>query len=62
MKSHSPSKNILGSSYGVEPKEWNLYWMRASGKWELYDPFPESTHLGKIIEIINEDKHGCFHG
>ena len=43
-------------------KEWNLYWMRASGKWELYEPFPESTHLGKIIEIIKEDKHGCFYG
>jgi len=41
---------------------WNLYWMRASGKWELYEPFPNSTHLAKIIEIIEEDKHGCFYG
>ncbi|MCL7765426.1 DUF3024 domain-containing protein [Polaribacter sp. Z014] len=43
-------------------KTWKLYWMRASGKWELYEPFPESTHIGKIIEIIKEDKHGCFYG
>jgi len=42
--------------------EWNLYWKRASGKWELYDPFPRSTHLDKIVEIIREDKHGCFYG
>ena len=42
--------------------EWNLYWMRASGKWELYEPFPNSTHLEKIIEIIKEDKLGCFFG
>ena len=41
---------------------WNLYWMRASGKWELYEPFPESTHLEQIIEIIKEDKHSCFYG
>jgi hypothetical protein len=41
---------------------WNLYWMRASGKWELYEPFSESTHLDKIIEVIKEDKHGCFYG
>lgn len=41
---------------------WNLYWMRASGKWELYELFPESTHLDRIIEIIKEDKHGCFYG
>lgn len=43
-------------------KEWNLYWMRASGKWELYEPFPKSTHLEKIVEVIKEDKHGCFFG
>ena len=41
---------------------WNLYWMRASGKWELYEPFSESTHLDKIIEAIRDDKHGCFFG
>jgi len=41
---------------------WNLYWMRASGKWELYEPFPKSTYLDKIIEVIKEDKHGCFFG
>ena len=43
-------------------KEWNLYWMRASGKWELYEPFPKSTHLEKLVEVIKEDKHGCFFG
>jgi hypothetical protein len=43
-------------------KKWNLFWMRASGKWEIYEPFPESTHLGEIIEIIKKDKHGCFYG
>ena len=41
---------------------WNLYWMRASGKWELYEPFSEATYLDKIIEVIREDKHGCFFG
>ncbi len=43
-------------------KEWNLYWMRASGKWELYEPFSKSTHLEKILKIIKEDNHGCFFG
>ncbi len=41
---------------------WNLYWMRANEKWELYKPFSESTHLDKIIEAIKDDKHGCFFG
>lgn len=43
-------------------KEWNLYWMRASGKWESYEPFPKSNHLKKLISIIKEDKYGCFFG
>ena len=43
-------------------KEWNLYWMRASGKWELYEPYPKSSHLEKLMEIIKDDKHHCFFG
>lgn len=42
--------------------EWNLYWMRANGKWELYKPFPKSSHVEKIIQIIEEDIHSCFFG
>ncbi|MFT7298830.1 MAG: hypothetical protein ACI9WO_001648 [Sphingobacteriales bacterium] len=48
--------------YYKSTQQWNLYWMRASGKWELYEPFPNSSHLEGIIEIIKEDKHGCFYG
>ena len=48
--------------YYKSRKEWNLYWMRASGKWEIYEPLPEPTHLEKVIEIIKEDKHSCFFG
>ena len=48
--------------YTKSRSEWKLYWMRASGKWELYEPFSTSTHLKKILEIINEDKHACFYG
>ena len=43
-------------------QEWALYWMRASGKWQQYEPFPKSTHLEKIIAIIDEDNYGCFYG
>lgn len=43
-------------------QEWNLYWMRASGKWELYKPFPASSYLEKIIDVIKEDRYGCFYG
>lgn len=48
--------------YYKSRKEWSLYWMRASGKWDSYEPFPKSTHLDKIIAVIKKDKHACFFG
>jgi hypothetical protein len=48
--------------YYKSRETWNLYWMRASGKYELYEPFPESSNLYNIIDVLTEDKHGCFHG
>ena len=41
---------------------WKLYWKRANGKWELYEPFPGATHLSKILKIIDDDAYGCFKG
>lgn len=41
---------------------FKLYWQRASLKWKLYEPFPESSHLQKLLEVIKEDRYGCFRG
>ena len=41
---------------------WKLYWMRASGKWMLYEPNKESRDLSHLISTIDEDRHGCFFG
>lgn len=41
---------------------WQLYWMRASLKWELYDPKPEVKTIKNLFKTIREDKYGCFFG
>jgi Protein of unknown function (DUF3024) len=41
---------------------WKLYWLRASGKWELYAPDPFFFSLEKALRTISADKHGCFFG
>ncbi|SEL96434.1 Protein of unknown function [bacterium A37T11] len=41
---------------------WKLYWMRASGKWEAYEPLQESTDLHKLLTEIKNDAYGCFFG
>lgn len=48
--------------YIASKKIFKLYWMRASGKWESYEPFPESTHLQKLLDCIDEDAFYCFKG
>jgi len=41
---------------------WKIYWMRASGKWELYEPNPKVADIESFIKIIESDEHGCFWG
>ena len=44
---------------------WKIYWMRASGKWELYRPEDEEAEVEDITEffkIVAEDKYHAFGG
>jgi hypothetical protein len=43
-------------------KLWKLYWMRASGKWETYKPHGEDADLSVLLDVMAEDRHGCFFG
>lgn len=43
-------------------KIWKLYWMRGSGKWETYEPKPESEILQLLLAEIDHDGYGCFFG
>ena len=49
-------------TYVKSSTTWKLYWMRASGKWELYEPFPTANSIGVLLKIIKEDAHSCFFG
>ena len=43
-------------------KVWKLYWLRASGKWQSYDPLPEASNIDSILACIEAESHGCFYG
>lgn len=43
-------------------KIWKLYWMQESGKWEAYDPKPESANLQLLLDEIDHDGYRCFFG
>lgn len=48
--------------YYKSQKIWKLYWLRASGKWELYAPFPTAKSIEHLLKVIEEDKQDCFWG
>lgn len=41
---------------------WLLYWMRASGKWQIYGPNPSTHNLSAALKVVTADSYGCFLG
>ena len=48
--------------YARTANEWRLYWLRASGKWMLYEPYSRSKTLSSMVHEIDLDSYGCFFG
>ena len=42
--------------------QWQIYWMRASERWQIYEPQSTARNLETAIKIIREDRYGCFFG
>ena len=42
--------------------EWRLFWLRATLKWEAYEPLPSNRSLSVLVHEIDRDPHGCFFG
>ncbi len=49
-------------SFIKSQKLWKLYWKRASGKWEKYQPNESNKDLGVLIKEMDKDTFGCFFG
>lgn len=41
---------------------WRVYWLRASGKWDPYEPVPTVDTLGDFLALVEEDAYHCFFG
>lgn len=43
---------------------WKIFWKRANGNWQTYEPEgePELTDIIDVLKVIDEDKHGAFWG
>lgn len=43
-------------------REWRIYWLRASGKWDRYDPLPSVGNLKRFLMEVEKDPYCCFFG
>ena len=41
---------------------WKIFWMRASLKWQSYEPMREVVTLHEFLAIVDEDAYHCFKG
>ncbi len=41
---------------------WHLYWQRASGKWQGYEPLAVARDIEVLAQEVLRDPHGCFWG
>jgi hypothetical protein len=48
--------------YVKSSHHWQMYWMRASGKWQAYEPAPKALSIEAALRIIEADSYGCFFG
>ena len=53
---------IARLQYDPKTLEWQLYWMRAGGKWQIYSDLVPTNNLKSLIDTIAEDRHSVFWG
>ena len=53
---------IAKLTYVSSRRIWKLYWKRASGKWEKYEPKETAEDLKSLVQEIQKDEFGCFFG
>ncbi len=60
--SEKMESSIAKATYVKSKNQWKVYWMRADLKWHGYDPCPAIKTLEEFLQIVDEDKYGCFWG
>jgi hypothetical protein len=41
---------------------WKVFWKRANGKWNGYDPALTVKTIYDFVKLVDQDEYGCFWG
>lgn len=55
-------QNIAKATYVKGKGQWKIFWERSDLKWHSYKPHVTANSVQEFINVIVEDKHGCFWG
>ena len=53
---------VAKATYVKTERVWKVYWQRADLQWHRYEPVSEVRELSDFLNLVDEDKHGCFWG
>jgi hypothetical protein len=54
--------NVSKATWVKTRGAWKVFWLRASLKWEIYDPCPFVAMISQFVHLVEEDHYGCFWG
>jgi hypothetical protein len=54
--------NYAKATFVKAQNHWKIFWLRASMKWESYQPNPYANQLEDFLQIVERDEYGCFKG
>lgn len=55
-------ENIAKATWVKAKGYWKIFWERADLKWHSYAPHPIAKTIREFVEVVAEDKYGCFWG
>jgi hypothetical protein len=53
---------IAKATYVRTQNRWKIFWMRASLKWQSYEPVPTVASIAEFLQVVDADTYGCFFG
>ncbi len=54
--------DIAKTTYIKAKGFWKIFWKRADLKWHAYTPNPTVKSIKEFVNIVEEDRYGCFWG
>jgi hypothetical protein len=61
-KSQYQMHDYAKATFIKKNNHWKIYWLRATLKWNSYEPKKTVKKLSDFLKIVDEDKYGCFKG